>query len=118
MKVDDMQKLERTESMMMRWMCGVSLKERKPTLVLRKSLGIDDVSAVIRCRRLTWFGDVESKDPKDWVAACRELEVVSQGINVYIIFYLYVVQAMLSVRFQNAMHLELKMILNRNSLER
>ena len=28
MKVDDMQKLERMESMMMRWMCGVSLKER------------------------------------------------------------------------------------------
>ena len=76
MKVEDMQKLERTESMMMRWMCRVSLKERKPTLVLRKSLGIDDVAAVVRRHRLTWFGHVERKDPKDWVAACRELEVV------------------------------------------
>ena len=37
MKVDDMQKLERTESMMMRWMCGVSLKDRKAAVELRES---------------------------------------------------------------------------------
>ena len=33
---------------------------------VRKSLGIDDVLAVVRRRRLTWFGHVERKDPKDW----------------------------------------------------
>ena len=29
MKVDDLRSLERTERMMVRWMCGVSLKDRK-----------------------------------------------------------------------------------------
>ena len=43
-----MQKFEMTESMMMRRMCGVSLKERKTTLLLKKSLDIDDVAAVIK----------------------------------------------------------------------
>jgi hypothetical protein len=31
MKVVDMQRLERTEKMMIRWMCGVTLKDRKPS---------------------------------------------------------------------------------------
>src|SRR5271157_3124252 len=56
-------------------MCGVSLKDRKSAVELRKSLGIDDVSDVVSRRRLMWFGHVERKDPKDWVAACRELKV-------------------------------------------
>ena len=29
MKADDLRSLERTERMMVRWMCGVSLKDRK-----------------------------------------------------------------------------------------
>src|SRR5271166_5290905 len=56
-------------------MCGVSLKDRMSAAALRESLGIDDVSDVVSRRRLMWFGRVERKDPKDWVAACRELKV-------------------------------------------
>ena len=73
-RVEDMQKMERTESMMMRWMCGVSLKDRRPTVELRKGLGIEDISVVVSRRRLTWFWHAERKYPKDWVAACRDLE--------------------------------------------
>ena len=74
-KVDDMQRLERTERMMVRWMCGVSLKQRRLTDVLRKCLGIGSVSEVVRSGRLRWFGHVERKEKEDCVSACRTFEV-------------------------------------------
>ena len=40
MKVEDMQRLERAEKMMIRWMCGVTLKDRKGSEELRQRLGI------------------------------------------------------------------------------
>ena len=40
MKADDLRSLERTERMMVRWMCGVSLKDRKPSEDLCNLLGI------------------------------------------------------------------------------
>ena len=39
MKVDDMQRLERTERLMVRWMCSVSLKDRIPSKNLNSYLG-------------------------------------------------------------------------------
>ena len=43
MKVEDLHRLQRAEKMMARWMCGVTLKDRKPTDELRQRLGIEDV---------------------------------------------------------------------------
>ena len=40
MKVEDKQRLERTERMMIRQMCGVTLKHRKSSVELLHSLGI------------------------------------------------------------------------------
>jgi hypothetical protein len=74
-KVEDMQKLERTERQMMRWMCGVSLKDRKSSEELMEWLGIDSVSNVVTRGRLRWFGHVERKSGDDWVSACREIVV-------------------------------------------
>jgi hypothetical protein len=78
-KVEDMQRLERTERMMVRWMCGVSLKDRCNTTVLRERLGIEEVAEVVRRGRLRWFGHVERKKEGDWVSACRKMEVVGTG---------------------------------------
>lgn len=75
MKVDDMQRLERAERMMMRWMCGVSLKDRVRIEDLRQRLCSDSVSDVVRRGRLRWFGHVERKSADDWVSACRNLVV-------------------------------------------
>src|SRR5271165_3460754 len=58
-KVEDMQRLERTERMMIRWMCGVTLKNRMSSDNLRVKLGIDSVSDMVRRSRLRWFGHVE-----------------------------------------------------------
>ena len=75
MKVEDKQRLERTERIMVRHMCGVTLKDRKTCEELRQRLGIDSVSDVLRRNRLRWFGHVERKNDDDWVKACQRLEV-------------------------------------------
>ena len=56
-------------------MCGVTLKDQKPSAELLNRLGIDDVSDVVTRGRLRWFGYVERKSADDWVSACRVLEV-------------------------------------------
>jgi len=78
MKLEDMQRLERTEKMMIRWMCGVTLKDKNSSEELRNKLGIVSVSDIVRRGRLRWFGHVERKDASDWVSACRDMVVVGQ----------------------------------------
>ena len=75
MKADDLRSLERTERMMVRWMCGVSLKDRKHSEDLCNLLGINCVADVVRRGRLRWFGHLECKSVDDWVSACRGLVV-------------------------------------------
>ena len=75
MKVDDAYCLERTERMMIRWMCGVTLKDKKSSDDLRKRLGIVSVSDRVCQGRLRWFGHVERKDADDWLSACRKIDV-------------------------------------------
>ena len=43
-KTEDMQRLERTERMMIRWMCGVTLSDRKASSVLLSRMDIESVS--------------------------------------------------------------------------
>jgi len=74
-KMEDMQRLERTEKMMIRWMCGVTLRDIKSSEELRQQLSVVSVSDVVRQGRLRWFGHVERKDADDWVSACRNMVV-------------------------------------------
>ena len=74
MKVKDMQRLERAEKIMVRHMCGVTLKARKSSEELRQRLGIESVTEVVR-GRLRWFGHMERKVDDDWVRACQSVEV-------------------------------------------
>ena len=75
MKVEDLYRLERTERMMVRWMCGVTLKDRKRSEDLLGRLGIESIAEVVRRGRLRWFGHVERMSADNWVSACREIEV-------------------------------------------
>ena len=68
--------MQRNENVMLRWMCGVTLKDKVPTVELRKRLGVEGVVEVMRRGRLRWFGHVERKAEDDWVSACRKMEVV------------------------------------------
>ena len=78
MKLETLQRLERTEKMMIRWMCGVTLKDRNSSVELRNKLGIMGVSDIVRQGRLRWFGHVERKDAGDWVSACRDMVVTGK----------------------------------------
>ena len=70
MKVEDTQKLKRTEASMMRRMCGVSLKKHLSNEALRGRLGIDCISDLVKRSRLRWFGHVERKDDQQWARKC------------------------------------------------
>ena len=75
MKVEDGQRLERAERMMVRRMCGVTLKDRKSSEELRLTgnLGLElSVLDFLRKRRLKWFGHVNRKAEGDWVTNCQK----------------------------------------------
>jgi hypothetical protein len=67
MKVEHEEKLERTEMRMIRWMCGVSLRDKRTNADLRKRIGVEPIGVVLRRNRLRWFGHVERKKDNDWV---------------------------------------------------
>ena len=66
--------LQRAEMRMVRWKCGVKLKDRLSSKELRERLGVDDVIAlVLQQNRLRWYGHVLRKDD-DFVKKCMEYE--------------------------------------------
>ena len=77
-KAEDMNRLETTERMMIRWMCGVTLKEKIRSVDLLRRLDVMAVSDVVRRGRLRWFGHVERMNADEWVNRCRSLDVHGQ----------------------------------------
>jgi len=67
--------LLREEVRMVKWMCGIKLKDRFPSKELRQRLGIDDLALVLQQNRLRWYGHVLRKEDDDWVKKCMEYEV-------------------------------------------
>ena len=51
-------KFERAEVQMIRWMCGISLKDRRTSEELRRLVGVQPMTTVIRNGRLGWYGHV------------------------------------------------------------
>src|SRR3989441_8001130 len=76
MKVVDMQRLLRTENNLVRWMSGVTLKDRRMSEELKQGLGIESVDRVVSRGRLRWYRHVERQNVDDWVSKCRNLEVM------------------------------------------
>jgi hypothetical protein len=75
LKVEDRMRLERAENMMVRWMCGVTLKDKISTEILRKRLGIGSVTNFVTRGRLGWFGHVERRAESDCLRVCQNLVV-------------------------------------------
>ena len=61
---------------MVRWICGVKLKDRFPSKELRERLGVDDIALVLQQNRLRWYGHVLRKEDDDWVKKCMEYEAL------------------------------------------
>ena len=53
-------KFERAEMQMIRWMCGVSMKDRKTGEEWRMLVGVEHITSVIRSGRLRWYGNMMS----------------------------------------------------------
>jgi len=60
---------------MVRWLCGIKLKDRVPSKELRERLGLDDIILVLQENRLRWYGHMLRKEDNDWVRKCMEYEV-------------------------------------------
>jgi len=67
--------LQQAEMRMVRWMCGVKLKDRLLSKELRERLGVDDIALILQQNRLHWYRHVLRKDDNDWVKKCMEYEV-------------------------------------------
>jgi len=66
--------LQRAEMRMVRWMCGIKLKDRFPSKELRDRVGIDEIALVLQQNRLRWYGHVLRKEDDDWEKKCMEYE--------------------------------------------
>jgi len=46
--------LQRAETRMVRWMCGVKIQDRVPNKGLREKLGLDDIISVAKQVAMVW----------------------------------------------------------------
>ena len=60
---------------MIRWMCGISLKDRMTNEELRRLVGVEPITPFSRSGRLRWYGHVMRKGDEDWVKKCMEYRV-------------------------------------------
>jgi len=67
--------LQRAEMRMVRWICGIKLKNRFRSKELRERLGIDDIALVLQQNRLHWYGHVLRKEDDNLVKKCMEYKV-------------------------------------------
>ena len=58
LKVDIGLKFERAEMQMIRWMCVISMKDRRPKEELRRLVGLEPITTVTTSGRLRWYGHV------------------------------------------------------------
>ena len=76
MKKEDEQRCERNEMRMERWMCDVTLKDRKSNVELRDRLGTESISEVMRRGRSRWFGHVK----RMWAGSCMK-RCINMNVN-------------------------------------
>ena len=68
-------KFERAEMHMIRWMCGICMKDRRTSEELRGLVGVESITTVIRSGRLRWYRHMMRKSDEDWVNKCMELRI-------------------------------------------
>ena len=60
---------------MIRWMCGIFMKYRMTHGELRRLVGVEPTTTVIRCGRPRWHGHARRKIVEDWMNKCMECRV-------------------------------------------
>ena len=59
LKHTELQRLRRNDRAMIRWICGVKNRDETPSVSLLQKFGIQDITSVLRSRRLRWYGHVQ-----------------------------------------------------------
>ena len=78
-KVEESQRLYRNEMSMIRWMCGVTMRDRYLCEELRAWVGIKPIVDVMRQGRLRWFGHIERREDNSWLKKVQNLAIDSQS---------------------------------------
>jgi hypothetical protein len=73
--VTELQRLRRNDRAMVRWICGVNAYDETPSDKLLEKLGLNDITTVLRCRRLRWAGHVERAPQDTGISMVRNLTV-------------------------------------------
>ena len=63
---------------MIRWMCDVSIKDRRTSEELRELVGVEHITTVIKSGRLRWYKHVMRKSDEDWVKKVWSIELDSE----------------------------------------
>ena len=63
---------------MIRWMCGVSMKDRKTSEELRELVRVEPITTVIKHGRLRCYEHVMRKSDEEWVKKSIEYRVESR----------------------------------------
>ena len=63
------------EMRMLRWMCGVTLRDRFRNEAIREKVGVASIQAKLRESRLRWYGHVQRRDPNAPVRRCDNLAI-------------------------------------------
>ena len=74
-KVEESQRLHCNEMSMIRWMCGVTMRDRYPCEELRAWVGIKPIVNVMCQQHLLWFGHIERREDNSWLKKVQILEV-------------------------------------------
>ena len=74
-KVEESQRLHRNEMPMIRWMCGVTMRDRYPCEELRARVGIKPIVDAMCQQRLRWFGHIERREDNSWLKKVQILAV-------------------------------------------
>jgi len=64
-KKENVVAFQREEMKIVKWMCGVKVKDRVSSKELRKRLKVDNIALVLQQNSLRWYGHVLRKDDND-----------------------------------------------------
>ena len=72
------ERLERTEMRMLRWILGLTLRDKKRNDDIRRILGVACITDKVREARLRWYGHVQRREDDDCVKRILEANVGGQ----------------------------------------
>lgn len=80
MKVEHEEKSDRAEMRMIRWMCSISLRERKKSVELRQRMAVESI-LVGRRGRVRWYGHIVRKNENDCVKKVMPINLGAKPIG-------------------------------------